>query len=193
MFPHMKIFTQAAVMKNRLDRIGEVDISNLPVELQDDYDIYEPMEPEASKPEIGDYTPEAYDALISAELMLPKGDVLVPAKVTARKRDANRNPIGIANKNPILNTCIFEVQFPDGHTESYAANIIVENMYAQVDHEGNQFPLLDEIIDHHSNEKAVQIKDKFANSPSGRRLKKTKDGWYLKVQWKNGITSWETL
>jgi hypothetical protein len=176
-----------------IDHIGEVEIPDLPVELQDDYDIYEPMEPEASKPEIGDYTPEAYDALIAAELMLPKGDILTSAKVVARKRDADGNPIGIANQNPILDTLIYEVQFPDGHTESYAANIIVENMYAQVDHEGNQFLLLDEIIDHRSDEHAVQIDAKYVDTPSGQRLKKTTDGWYLKVQWKEGTTSWETL
>jgi hypothetical protein len=91
--------------------------------------------------------------------MLPKGDVLLPAKVIARKRDADRNPFGIASTNPILDTQIYEVQFPDGHTESYAANIIVENMYAQVDHEGNQFLLLEEIINHHADEKAITMKD----------------------------------
>ncbi len=72
-----------------IETIGDIKIPDLPIELQDEYDIYEPMEPEASKPEIGDFTPEAYDALISAEIMLPKGDVLLPAKVIARKRVAN--------------------------------------------------------------------------------------------------------
>jgi hypothetical protein len=30
-------------------------------------------------------------------------------------------------------------------------------------------------------------------TPSGQRLKKTTDGWYLKVCWKEGSTTWETL
>jgi hypothetical protein len=117
-----------------------VELPDLLVKLQDDYDSYEPMEPEASKPEIGDFTPEAYDALISAELMLPKGDVLSPVKVVNRKRDANGNLIGIANTNPIIDTWIYKVQFPGGRTESYAANVIVESMYAQVDHD-NKSPM----------------------------------------------------
>ncbi len=85
--------------------IGDVELPDLPVELQDMYDVFEPVEPEACKPEIEDYTPEAYDTLISAELMMPKGDILLPAKVVGRKRDENGNPIGVANTNPILDTC----------------------------------------------------------------------------------------
>ncbi len=176
-----------------IESIGDIELPDLPIELQDEYDIYEPMEPDATKPEIGDFTPEAYDALISAELMMPKGDILLPAKVIARKRDADGNPIGTANTNPILDTRIYEVQFPDGHTESYAANVIVENMYAQVDHEGNQFLLLAEIVNHRTDQNAVTMEDKYVETPSGRRLRKTTNGWYLKVRWKEGTTTWETL
>jgi hypothetical protein len=65
-------------------------------------DINEPYEPEAEKPEVADYTPTGlYDALISAEVILPKGDILVPATVTRRKRDADGNPAGMAHPNPI--------------------------------------------------------------------------------------------
>ncbi|MFN9979156.1 MAG: hypothetical protein ACK53Y_04545, partial [bacterium] len=35
-------------------------------------DVYEPFEPEMEKPEIADFTPDAYDALISAEVLLPQ-------------------------------------------------------------------------------------------------------------------------
>jgi hypothetical protein len=66
-------------------------------------------------------------------------------------------------------------------------------MYAQVDHEGNQFLLLDEIIDHHCDENAIRLDHKYVKSQSGQRLKKTTEGWYLKVLWKEGSTTWETL
>jgi hypothetical protein len=45
------------------------------------FDVYEPWEPEADKPEADDFTPETYDATVSAELFLPKENVLLPAKV----------------------------------------------------------------------------------------------------------------
>jgi hypothetical protein len=34
------------------------------------------MDPEAEKPEIADYTGETYDALILAQVLFPKGDIL---------------------------------------------------------------------------------------------------------------------
>jgi hypothetical protein len=39
-------------------------------------------------------------------------------------------------------------EFEDGTLESYAANQIAEAIYSQVDSEGNQYLLLDEIVDH---------------------------------------------
>ena len=40
--------------------------------------------------------------------------------------------------NPILNTLLYEIQYPYGHKASLAANAIAENMFAQVDGEGNR-------------------------------------------------------
>jgi hypothetical protein len=53
----------------------------------------------------------------------------------------------------------FDVQFPDGHTEEYAANIIAENIYAQVDPEGNQFLLMEERIGHKKDSTAIEKDD----------------------------------
>ena len=44
--------------------------------------------------------------------------------------------------NPILDMRTYEVEFPDGQTAEYSANIIVENMYAQCDTEGNHNSVL---------------------------------------------------
>jgi hypothetical protein len=84
----------------------------------------------------------------NAEVILPKGGILIPARVIGRKRDESGNPIGTANTNPILDTCLYDVQFLDGRVETYAANIIAENIYSQLDNEGNRFLLLEEIMDH---------------------------------------------
>jgi len=42
-----------------------------PFELHDEYDVFEPMEPKACKPEVDDFSTYFYDALITAELLLP--------------------------------------------------------------------------------------------------------------------------
>jgi len=156
-------------------------------------DVYEAYEPEAEKPEIDTITPEVYDSLISAEVILPQGDILVPATVTSRKRDSNGNPIGIPNNNPLLDTRVYEVTFPDGHTDAYAANIIAQNIYSKVDPEGNRYRLLEEIINHHKDESATPIGDKWIKHGSNKTLRKNTIGWKLQVKWKDGSTSWEPL
>ena len=51
------------------------------------------------------------------------------------------------DENPILNSVIYEVEFPDGQLKEYAANVIAENMLAQVDHEGYSTTLIQGIVD----------------------------------------------
>ena len=53
------------------------------------------------------------------------------ARVTKRLRDGNGLPIGVAHKNPILDTRMYEVEYKDGHKASLAANAIAESMFAQ--------------------------------------------------------------
>lgn len=125
------------------------------------HDHYEPIAPELTKPEIGDYTPETYVKLLSAEGILPKGNLLVPAQVFKRKHDSDGNPVGIAHNNPILDTGIYKVQFPDGHAQEYAANVIADNIYSQVDADGNRPLIFQEITDHKKDHTAVAIDDKW--------------------------------
>ena len=55
---------------------------------------------------------------------MPTGGEFVQAKVIKRKRDADDNPMGKRNNNPILDTRKYDVQFPDGSIGTFAANII---------------------------------------------------------------------
>jgi hypothetical protein len=159
----------------------------------DDYLVHETFEPEAVQQDIDIVTPEALDNLISAEVLLPKGDVLISARVIGCKRDPEGNLIGTQHSNPILDTRIYDVQFPDGHVESYAANIIAENIFAQVDEDGRRFLLLDEIMDHRKDNTSVHIDDKFIQRGSNQTLRKTTQGWYFQVRWRDGTASWEPL
>ena len=91
---------------------------------------------------------ETYDSYISSQVMLPRGDEYKVGQIIRRKRDHDGNPIGKGNHNPILDTRIYEVKFGDGEVLEYAANVIAENIYSQVDDEGHYQLLLDEIVDH---------------------------------------------
>ena len=146
--------------------------------------------------EADDYTPEiADDTYINMEVALPRNDDGPTfAKVTKRLRDANGIPIGTANDNPILDTRVYEVEYLDGYKASLTANAIAENMFAQIDDEGNRFMLLDSIVDHRVDGTEVQPDDAFITSKNGgKRRKKTSGGWEILLQWKDGSTTWAAM
>jgi hypothetical protein len=119
---------------------------------------------------------------------------LTKAKVVARKRDADGNPVGRGHNNPILDTREYQVEFQDGATEVFTANIIAENMYSQVDASGRTYQLISEIIDHKSDGTAVRKDDGLETTKDGRtRPRYTTKGWKLLVSWKDGSTSWIPL
>lgn len=62
--------------------------------------------------------------------------------------------------------------FPDGSVQQYAANIIAENVYSQVDEEGHRYIMLDEIVDHRKNDDAVEKHDGFVVNSKGRKSRK---------------------
>ena len=69
-------------------------------------------------------------------------------EVVSWVKDKNGKVKGTCNKNLILDTRVYDVMFPDGTVCQYAANIISDNMYSQVDSNGHHTLLLKEITDH---------------------------------------------
>ena len=82
----------------------------------EDEEVFHPLEPDATAFEIGEIGEDLYDYNIASEVILPQGENHITAKVIARKRDADGAPVGKRNNNPILDTRVYEVQFPDGNT-----------------------------------------------------------------------------
>jgi hypothetical protein len=124
-----------------------------------DHDDHVPTDDADVVPEADEFTPEAYDEYLTAEVLLPNMGEMTKAKVTDRKRDADGNPIGLRNPNPLLDTRQYEVEFADGATDVFTANLIAENLYSQVDEEGNSYSIMSEITDHKSDGTAVQRDD----------------------------------
>jgi hypothetical protein len=54
---------------------------------------------------------------------------------------------------------MYDVEFSDGQLAEYSANIIAENMYTQCDAEGNQYLLLNEIINWRKNDSTAVAHD----------------------------------
>jgi hypothetical protein len=78
---------------------------------------------------------------------------------------------------------MYEVEHPDGHKALLAANAIAENMFAQVDDEGNRHVLFEEIIDHRTDGTEVKQQDAFLTTRNGnKRLRETTKGWEILIQ-----------
>ena len=136
-----------------------------------------------------------YDSFIQTEVLLPQqGEHMQAARVLRRSKDNKGNLIGSFHENPILNTRVYDVLFPDGSCEQYAANQIAENIYSQVDDEGKRYLMIAEIIDHRTNIEALSSDQGFVTSNNGNKTRiKTTKGWELLVQWKDGTESWHPL
>ncbi len=84
----------------------------------------------------------AYDRLINAEVQLQLGENMTSAKVKARALDSNGSLVRNYHDNPMMNSIIYEVEFPDGQVKEYSANTIAENMLARVDSNGFTMTLM---------------------------------------------------
>ena len=78
----------------------------------------------------------------------------------------------VKNDNPICDSRIYEVEFPDGNYKEYAANVIIENIYAHVDDEGRSHAMLIGIIDHQSDDNAITKDEGLFITPHGTRRKR---------------------
>ena len=103
---------------------------------------------------------ELLDKYLNAELIFDVGTGNErKGRVVKRAKGTTGEPIGRAHSNPLFDTREYVVEFTDGSTENYFANVIAECMYAQVDSEGNQYLLLSETTDHRADNSAIQIAD----------------------------------
>jgi hypothetical protein len=92
-----------------------------------------------------------------------------------------------------LDTSLYDVEFDDGRVGTYSANVIAENIFEQVDTEGNVHVLFDDIINHRKGTDAIAIDDGYVIYNQRRTPKRTTRGWSLLVQWKDGSTDWVPL
>ena len=167
---------------------------------EDDPYFQEEFEDAVSNPEVKEadelFTPDTYGQYPQLELALLQGDSLEPrlAKVTKRLKDANGIPFGTADQNPLLDTQMYEVEFADGKKASLVANYIAENLFAEIDDEGNRQVLMNEIIDYRTNGTELKQQDAFITTKTGtKHRRETTKGWELLIEWKDGSTTWVSL
>ena len=109
---------------------------------EDPYSIIQEGPPDEVLP-----MPELGGRYVNVEIMLLRGYEMAIGQVTKQAHYIYGNPLGNANDNPIINTCQYIVEVADGDEAKLASNVIASNMYAQCDPNGNQYVLIDYIID----------------------------------------------
>ena len=83
-------------------------------------------------PEAGDIAD--YDRYIKSKVLIPRnGKEMSSAEVFIWVKDKDGKIKGTQNENPRLDTRVYDVIFSDGAVCQYAANIIAQNMYSQLD------------------------------------------------------------
>eukprot|EP00804_Cyclotella_cryptica_P025700 CCRYP_002900-RB/>CCRYP_002900-RB protein AED:0.32 eAED:0.38 QI:0/0/0/1/0/0.33/3/0/193 len=99
-----------------------------------------------------------------------------------------------AHANPALDTRVYEVHFLNGRTEKLAANVIAEVVYAQCDADGNQYVLLDTIVDYWKDPSvAVSWNDEVTVIDGKKLVTSSTKCWELCCKWKDGSPSWQKL
>eukprot|EP00804_Cyclotella_cryptica_P018964 CCRYP_006472-RA/>CCRYP_006472-RA protein AED:0.42 eAED:0.47 QI:0/-1/0/1/-1/1/1/0/213 len=129
----------------------------------------------------------AGDFLVNSKVLLPVGNSQELGRVLRWKQDADGKVVGAVNHNPALDTRVYEVRFPDGRTEELAANVIAEAVYAQCDADGNQYVLLDAIVDYRKDPSLAVARDDKISIVDGKKIiKSSTHGWELCCEWKDG-------
>ena len=197
-------FAQATV-DNASENINEDPYDNLfqDDELDDDYIEFQELDDNGEPVGVPDFEPsipndhileEQNDEFIGNKVPLPVNGELKEGIIKSRKRTADGSLVGTKNDNPICDSRIYEVEFPDGNYKEYAANVIIENLYAHVDDDGKSHAMLIGIIDHQSDDSAITKDEGSFITPHGTRRKRiTTKGWRLKVEWDDGTSSWVPL
>ena len=60
-----------------------------------------------------------------------------------------------------MDTREYELEYDAGTHDRYFANVTAENLYSQIDTEGHQFLVLEEILDHRKDGTAIKVADGF--------------------------------
>ena len=113
--------------------------------------------------------------------------------VVARSRDANGNVMGRSHTNAILYLRMYQVEFTGGESTELIANFIAESMYNQCDLKGNEYSILDVLVDYHRDNKDISLPDQQTTVWGRPITYKTNTGWQVFCQWKDGFTTWEKL
>ena len=79
-------------------------------------------------PEIDEPIELSYDKMINSKVQFQHDNLMETGKVKIRAIGSFGNVTVLYDDNPIMNSTIYEVEFPDGQVKEYATNVIAEKI-----------------------------------------------------------------
>ena len=126
---------------------------------------------------------EVQDNLIGTPVLLPVAGRLLEGKVKSRKRSADGTElIGKENHNPLLDTRIYNVEFPDGGVAEYSTNVIIESLMENTNEHGETMGMIAGIVDHRKNNDAIPLTESVTDIAGKSHRIITTKGWEFCVE-----------
>ena len=122
------------------------------------------------------------------EICLPHGKIELFGKVIGACLGKDDKIIGTPNANSFLNTVLYEVQFEDGTSQAYGANLVAENMWRTTNDEEYREDKLYSIVDVCFDPNAVNDSLLIYDKQDKRWMRKTTAGVNLLVAIKNRVS-----
>ena len=140
--------------------------------------------------EIDEAESENVNQGLSTRVLLPQLGRIQEAIVKSRKRSYDgKTLMGQPSLNPLLDSRIYQVEFPDGGIGEFTTNIIAESLISNVDEDGYDTGLMDGTISHRKNKDAISKSDGYFEHNNTLQKIVTTRGWDLQIRWKDGSTS----
>ena len=134
------------------------------------------------------------DLMINSYVLIPDEEMQQTAKVICRTINSNGNIIVTFYEKPVLNSLVYDVDFPDGAVKHYASNIIAENLSSQIESSEKYRQALDKIVLHSKLVNVVSMKDTYVtNNKEFQKLSQTTIGWEFLIEWKDDSRSCMSL
>ena len=129
----------------------------------------------------------AYNKIINFKVPLQLDQKVVAYRLKQIQLRPEGDISGRYNVNPMLQSMIYEVNFPDSQVNYYAENIIANNVLSHIDDKGYSFTFVNIIVDYKRDNSAVDMGDKYVVTRRRQhRLRNTNQGRKILVAWKDG-------
>ena len=134
------------------------------------------------------------ERLLNNQVYLPQGESMQVSKVDRRILGEDENLVGTYSDNPMLNTLIYDLEFPYGDTKPHASSMIAENIHNSVDLDGHRSRPFGEILNYFKTANSVAISNAKAVGRNRRIYqRKTTAGWNLLIGMKDESEQWYPL